>query len=359
MGTEDVILKPPVSQRPNRKMVLLTDGYSNPVTAKTASCLLRFCPSEVLAVLDRQTTVGTAEELLGIGATIPVVKALSEVPQAQSLVIGIAPPGGKIPKTWRPLVLDAIHRGMTIYSGLHDYLTDDAEFVEHALRHHATLIDIRRNQEREVANHKGLNPSCLRVHTVGQDCGVGKMLVAVELTRALQKSGMSTKFIATGQTGILVEGDGCPVDSVVSDFVSGSVEKMILEHQHHDVVVVEGQGSLVHPRYSAVTLGILHGCVPHAMVLCYEAGRENYNGLEHLALPGLKPLRAIYESMASFSQPAKVIAVAMNSRRLSPQQAENERDRVREELGLPVCDVVRHGADELVQAVQNFNLPTE
>jgi uncharacterized NAD-dependent epimerase/dehydratase family protein len=111
---------------------------------------------------------------------------------------------------------------MTIYSGLHDYLIHDPEFVEQAAIHHADLVDVRRNRESEVASAQGLNESCLRLHTVGQDCGVGKMLVSVELSRSLQQAGLAAKFIATGQTGILVEGDGCPVDSVVSDFVTAA-----------------------------------------------------------------------------------------------------------------------------------------
>ena len=339
------------SSQSNRRMVVVTDGYSNPITAKTASCILRFCADEVLAVLDRQAVVSTAQELLGVGGSIPVVKSISEVRDARSLVIGIAPPGGKIPTPWRSLVLEAISRGMTIYSGLHDYLVDDPEFVGEASRSGATLVDVRRNQEHDVATCEDIRSECLRIHTVGQDCGVGKMLVSVELARALNKASLRTKFIATGQTGILVEGDGCPVDSVVSDFVSGSVEKMILEHQHHDALVIEGQGSLAHPRYSAVTLGLLHGCSPQAMILCYEVGRQSFNGLSHVPLPSLKRSREIAETMASLLGPSEVIAVAMNSRSLSDAEAEAERDRVRDEMGLPVCDVVRHGTEDLVEAV--------
>lgn len=337
-----------------RRMIVLTDGHSDPVTAKTASCLLRFCPDEVVAVLDRQASVKTSQELLGVGGEIPVVSSLQAALDADSLVIGIAPPGGRIPASWRPLVVEAIQRGMTIYSGLHDFLCLDEEFSREALRSGARLIDVRRNQEHEVAGCEGFRDSCLRIHTVGQDCGVGKMLVSVELSRALNRVDLKTKFIATGQTGILVEGDGCPVDSVVSDFLSGAVEKMILQHQQHDVLVVEGQGSLAHPRYSAVTLGLLHGCEPHAMILCYEAGREKFNGLQHISLPSLQRLRETYEMMAGLRSASKVIAVAMNSRLLSAEDAERERERIRRELNLPVCDVVRHGADDLVNAVVEF-----
>jgi uncharacterized NAD-dependent epimerase/dehydratase family protein len=152
----------------------------------------------------------------------------------------------------------------------------------------------------------------------------------------------------------MVEGDGCPIDCVVSDFVSGAVEKMILAHQHHDILMIEGQGSLSHPRYSGVTLGLLHGCMPQAMILCYEAGRKAVNGMDQIALKSLSELRSVYETMASLMCPSQVIGVAINSRLLNDQQAEQERRRVREEMGLPVCDVIRNGPDELIDAVLDF-----
>ena len=159
----------------------------------------------------------------------------------------------------------------------------------------------------------------------------------------MQRRGVDAKFVATGQTGILVEGDGCPIDCVVADFVSGAVEKQILANQHREVLFVEGQGSIAHPRYSAVTLGILHGCQPQGMILCYEAGRQYVHSMEHVPLKPLAELIAAYETMAGLMLPARVIGVAMNSRNLSDQAAEAERERVRNDLGIPVCDVIRHG----------------
>jgi uncharacterized NAD-dependent epimerase/dehydratase family protein len=201
------------------------------------------------------------------------------------------------------------------------------------------------------SNRQGLREDCLRIHTVGQDCSVGKMLAAVEIVNGLKARGKDAKFIATGQTGIMVEGDGCPVDCVVADFVNGAVEKLVLANQHHDILLVEGQGALSHPRYSSVTLGLLHGCVPHGMIMVYECGRTMVSGMEWVPLTPLKTLIEVNEVMASLAMPSRVIGVAMNSRLLSATDAEDERRRVRDELGLPVCDVVRHGAGELVDAV--------
>lgn len=334
-----------------RRMVVLTDGHSNPITAKTACCVLRYCPDEVVAVLDAAAAGTSAGELLGVGGEIPVVGEVASAAGANTLLIGIAPPGGKIPAHWRPIVLDAIRRGMHVVSGLHDFLANDQEFSEAAKRSGSSLIDVRRNDEHDVADQKDIRDDCLRILTVGQDCCVGKMVVALEVARALQKSGRSTKFVATGQTGIIIEGDGCPIDCVVSDFLSGAVEKQLLAHQHHDILMVEGQGSLAHPRYSAVTLGLLHGCMPQGMILCYEVGREAVNGMPYVGLQPLAALRDAYESMANLMGPSKVIGVAMNTRLISADAAESERARVQDELGLPACDVLRHGPGDLVEAV--------
>jgi uncharacterized NAD-dependent epimerase/dehydratase family protein len=338
----------------SRKLVILTEGHTNPHTAKTASCLVRYKREEVVALLDGTEAGKTAYDLLGVGEDVPVVSSLAQAADANTLLLGIAPPGGKIPQAWRVVILEAISRGMHVVGGLHDFLNDNAEFVEAAEQHGVTLTDVRKNEERDIARRVGIRDDCLRVLTVGHDCSIGKMVTSVELTNALNAAGNDAKFIATGQTGIMVEGDGCPIDRVIADFVSGAVEKMILEHQHHDILIVEGQGSLVHPSYSAVTLGLLHGALPQAMVLCYEIGREGVTGIEHLPIPPLAKIRELNELMASVSQPSRVIGVAMNSRKVNAEEAEAERERVREELGLPVCDVIRHGPGELVDAIVQF-----
>ena len=254
----------------SRKLVILTEGHTNPHTAKTASCIIRYRRDEVVALLDSTQAGKTTHDLLAVGGDLPVVATLAEAPGANTLLLGIAPPGGRIPVSWRATILEAIGKGMNVLAGLHDFLTDDAEFVAAAQRHGVTLTDVRKNEERTIARRLGIRGDCLRVLTVGHDCSVGKMLTSVELTHALQARGQLTKFIATGQTGIMVEGDGCPIDRVISDFVSGAVEKMILAQQHHDILVVEGQGSLVHPSYSAVTVGLLDGALPQAIIIFYK-----------------------------------------------------------------------------------------
>jgi uncharacterized NAD-dependent epimerase/dehydratase family protein len=334
-----------------RRLIILTDGYNHAHIAKTAICVIRYKPEEVVAVLDRPGAGKTCQEVLGVGGAIPVVGLLADAPSANTLLIGIAPPGGKIPPAWRAIVLEAIGRKMTVVSGLHDFLNDDPEFARAAKEHGVQLIDVRRNEEHDVANRKGIREGCLRIHTIGTDCSVGKMLTSVEVMRGLSRRGVDSKFVATGQTGIMIEGDGCPVDRVISDFVAGAAEKLVLANQDHEVIVIEGQGSLFHPRYSCVTLGLLHGAIPDGLILCYEMGRDRIFGMEEFSLPSLRKAIEVYEVMANVMHPCRVIGVAINGNKFSDAEVAAQREKVRKELGLPACDVIRHGSDELVEAV--------
>ncbi len=332
-------------------MIILTDGHSDLHTAKTAICVVRYRPEEVVAVLDRDTAGKTCAEVLGAGGDIPIVASLDDAPGANTLLIGIAPPGGKIPGPWRPIVLAAITRGMTIISGLHELMRDDDEFRRAAEQHGAELIDLRANDERDVATGEPFRPECLRIHTIANDCSCGKMVTAVEVTEGLKRGGLDAAFAATGQTGIMVAGDGCAVDRVIADFVSGAAEKLILANQHRDAIVVEGQGSLFHPRYSAVTLGLLHGVKPHGLILCYEMGRSVTFGMEDYPLPPLEKVIDFYEAAANIMNPCHVIGVAVNGQRFSDAEVDAECEWVERELRLPACDVIRQGPTKLVEAV--------
>ncbi len=333
-----------------RRIVILTQGHSDPNTAKTAASVIRYGDEEVLALLDDTQIGRTAGELLGVGDNIPVVGHLDDVPTANTLLIGIAIHGGRIPEAWRPIILTAIRRGMNIVSGLHEFLSDDVELVTTAREHGAQLLDIRKNDHQQELTRDGYHTKCLRIHTVGNDCNVGKLVTSIELTKALKDAGHDAKLVATGQTGIMIEGDGCPIDAVVSDFVNGAAEQLVIQNQHHDILVIEGQGSIAHPRFSAVTLGLLHGCVPHGLIVCCEVGRTHYRGLD-VRIPPLAKIIQANKAMASLIHPCKVIGVAVNCSKVSAAAAETEKTRLREQLGLPVCDVVMDGPQELVSAV--------
>jgi len=308
-----------------------------------------------VAVFDPDNAGRLAREFLETGGDTPMISKLEEAPGADTLVMGIAPPGGRIPVAWRAVLLEAIDRGMNILSGLHDFLSDDVELVSAASAKNVKITDVRKNNFRQIARREGLNPNCLRIHTVGHDCSVGKMVVSLELARGLKARGRDAEFVATGQTGIMVAGAGLPLDCIVADFVSGGAEQLVLDNQHHEIIVVEGQGSLVHPSYSGVTLSLLHGCLPHALVFVFEAGRDCVGGLDHVQLPSLAKQRELFEQMASIYQPCEVIGFAMNGRRLLPDDAHRLAQQVENEMQLPVVDVIRDGADRLLDAVERFH----
>ncbi len=334
-----------------RKMIILTDGHYSPHAAKTAICVVRYKPHEVLAVLDRDLAGKTCSEVMGTGGEIPFVSSLAEAPQANTLLIGIAPPGGKIPAPWRPIVLEAIARKLTVVSGLHDFLRDDTEFSQAAAENGVRLIDLRDNDEHDVASGRPFRDGCLRIHTVANDCSCGKMVASVELALGLKRAGLDAAFVATGQTGIMVAGGGCPVDRVISDFLSGAAEKLVLDNQHHEVIVVEGQGSLYHPRYSGVTFGLLHGLKPDGLIFCYEMGRKTIDDLKHVVLPPHAKAIEFYETCANVMHACRVIGVAVNGQHFAEDDVAAECERVGKGLGLPTCDVIRQGPEKLVRAV--------
>ncbi|MEL6109629.1 MAG: DUF1611 domain-containing protein [Planctomycetota bacterium] len=332
-----------------RRIVLLTEGFSDPFYAKTAISLLRYRGPEVIAILDSGIAAQSSRELFGVG-DVPVVASLDGL-HADAVFLGTATVGGKLPSSWKKILLDALSRGLDVVSGTHEFLIDDPDFRQLAQANGCRLIDVRRNAEYSTSTGEPFRAECLRIHTVGQDCSLGKMVVALELQRALMRRGEDAHFVATGQTGIMISGDGIPVDCVVADFVNGSVEALVRRHEHHDILVIEGQGSISHPSFSAVTMGLLHGCAPQALIYCYEVGRTNVKGLDTVWLHPHRKMMDAYVTNASLRSPAEIIGIAMNGRNASPEEIKAERDRMTAAFHLPVCDVYRDGPDTLVDAV--------
>jgi len=334
----------------HRRIILLTDDYSTPFLAKTAISLLRYRGHDIAAVLESDQAGGTAQELFSTGGDVPVVSELSDVPDADALYVGIAPPGGKLPQPWRPIVRQAIEGRLDVVSGLHDFLTDDPDLVRAAKSSGAGLLDVRRNTLKNTAGCCEFRRGNVRIHSVGHDCSIGKMVATVELQRALAAAGHDATFLATGQTGIMISGDGVPIDCVVGDFISGAAEQIVKRNDGHDFSLIEGQGSISHPAFSAVTLGLLHGCAPDGLVYCYEAGRTHVKGLDHVPLPCMTQQLKAIESLANLRHSCKTIGIAINTRTLTPTQAHAEVQRAEEQFELPACDVYRDGPDKLVEA---------
>ncbi len=342
---------------PPRRLLVLAEGQFSVHHAKTAIGVIRYGRDPVVAVLDSTRAGGSVADVLP-GYDIPFVAsveealALPEPPTA--LLIGIAPTGGRLPGEWRTTILAALDAGLHVLSGLHQFLGDDPEFAAAARAGGANIIDYRRPPERmDTAVGRRHGPGKRVILTVGTDCAIGKMSVALELAAAGRRAGRNALMVPTGQTGQMIEGWGVAVDRVISDFENGTVEWLVEEGEARgDWLIVEGQGSLDHPAYSAVTLGLIHGATPHAMVMVHKPGLEEHD-FDHLpeasfpiaSLPGFIDL---HERVAGLVAPSRVVAVALNTS-LIPDDAAARRaiEATAAETGLPCDDVVRFGPDAL------------
>jgi len=346
-----------------RRLVILTEGNFGPHHGKTAMGVIRYGTDPIAAVLDSSIAGRNVREWLP-GVDIPAVATLAEAlaldEPPNTLLIGIAPTGGKLPDSWRRTILAAIDAGLDIHSGLHTFIGDDPEFAAAAAARGTEIVDYRRPPERkETAVGRPHAPGKRVILTVGTDCAIGKMSVALELRKSGLAQGDKVAFVPTGQTGMMIDGWGVAVDRVISDFVQGTVEWMLEEgEQRGDWLIVEGQGSLDHPAYSSVTLGLIHGSTPHAMVMVHKPGLENHD-FDHrpdarfpiAKLPGFIKL---HEQVAGLVAPSKVVGIALNTM-LYPNDADARRviDEIAAETGLPTDDPVRFGADRLWPAVRD------
>jgi uncharacterized NAD-dependent epimerase/dehydratase family protein len=272
----------------------------------------------------------------------------------QVALVGVATQGGRFPPAWRDMLRACIANGLSIENGLHEMLADDAELRPLADAAGVELRDLRRPPHGlDCATGANLEVDARIVLTVGSDCAIGKMTVSLELDRTARERGLASVFVPTGQTGIAIAGWGISVDAVVSDFLSGAAEQLLLEGRRRggELLVVEGQGSLVHPAYSGVTLGLYHGSVPHVLVLCHRVGSTEIEGSPGHPIPPLADLVALHEQAALPRRPARVVAIALNTAGLDDGAAHAAAARVVEETGLPACDVVRDGAGVLLDAV--------
>jgi uncharacterized NAD-dependent epimerase/dehydratase family protein len=334
-----------------KRYLILAEGFSgDPHYGKTARGVVRYRHEDVVALLDSQRAGETMDGLPIVGA---VEDALGFEPN--TALVGVATPGGRFPPAWRELLKSAVAAGMDVENGLHQFLADDDELSELAHRHGVELRDLRRPPAGlSVPTGANLEVPATIVLTVGSDCAIGKKTVALELDLEARRRGLASRFVPTGQTGMVIAGWGIAIDAVVADFLAGAAERLVVEgHERggEDVLFVEGQGSLVHPAYSGVTMGLLHGSAPHALVLCHLAGATEVEGFPGHRLPSLTELVQLHERAALPARPAKVVAVALNTRDLDDGEARAAVAATAEETGLPTDDPVRFGSTRLVDAV--------
>lgn len=270
---------------------------------------------------------------------------------ARTLIIGVANRGGRLSESWIRELLPALEAGMDIANGLHQRLGAIPELAEMAAMLGRRLIDVRHpNLEFEVGN--GRKRPGKRLLAVGTDCSTGKMYTTLALEREMRARGMDADFRATGQTGILIAGTGVCIDAVVADFISGAVETLCPANAPDHWDLIEGQGSLFHPSFAGVSLGLLHGAQPDALVMCHEPTRRHMRGVPDYPLPGLEECIAANEAAARLTNPnARCIGLAINTAKLSAAEAERLLRETEARLGLPCVDPVRTGVAALVDRI--------
>ncbi|QFT57882.1 hypothetical protein FIU94_03510 [Sulfitobacter sp. THAF37] len=273
---------------------------------------------------------------------------------AKTLVIGVANRGGVISAAWKEVLVEALDMGFDIASGLHNLLSREKVLVAAAEKNGRSLHDVRvPNVEYPIAN--GKKRTGKRVLAVGTDCSVGKMYTALALDAAMKERGMKSSFRATGQTGILITGEGVPLDAVIADFMAGSIEYLTPDNDPDHWDVIEGQGSLFHVSFSGVTMALIHGGQPDALILCHEPTRAHMRGLPDYTLPSLEAVRDLSLMLAQVANPdCKVVGVSVNTQHLSEQEAKDYLAKVEAEMGLPAVDPFRHGADRLAEALEKL-----
>jgi uncharacterized NAD-dependent epimerase/dehydratase family protein len=335
----------------DRRYLILAEGFSaDPHYGKTARGVIRYRRDDVVAVLD-STRAGETQDGLPVVATVNDALCFNPT----TALVGVATEGGRFPPAWRELLKSCIRKGLDVESGLHEFIGDDPELSELAARYGVELRDLRRPPaDLNVPTGRNLELPARIVLTVGTDCAIGKKTVALELDRDARARGLRSQFVPTGQTGIVIAGWGIAVDAVVADFLAGAAERLVVEGYERggeDLLVVEGQGSLIHPSYSGVTMGLLHGAAPHSLVLCHQAGLTEVLGHPGHAIPPLRELVDLYERASLPARRARVEAVAVNTSGLDDAGAREAVASAEAETGLPADDPVRFGAERLAGAL--------
>ena len=339
---------------PSQPIALYAEATLGQLNAKMAEGILRYGRNPAVAVIDSTQVGRRVRDLCALDSDVPVVGTLSDAAAlgARVLVLGTAPSGGRLPQDWMTVLRQAVAEGLSIVNGMHDRLEP---VLGAGLRPGQWIWDLRvpQGDMPPIAMARAAALSNVRVLMVGTDMAIGKMTAGLELTRSLQAMGRDAAFLATGQTGIAITGRGIPLDAIRVDHAAGAVERMVIEAAGHEVLVIEGQGSLLHPG-STATLPLMRGSCCTAMVLCHRAGMDRLDTLGDVRVPPLRQVIALNEAVAAAAgalTPARVVGMALNTARLSPEAAADALKRVEDDTGLPAADPVRQGAGRLAEAV--------
>jgi uncharacterized NAD-dependent epimerase/dehydratase family protein len=335
-----------------KKYLILAEGLSHdPHYAKTASGVIRYRRESVVAILD-SSRAGESED--GIPFVPTVEDALPYEPN--TALVGVATQGGVFPGDWHELLRTCVVNGLDLENGLHVRLHEIPGLAELAAQQGVELVDLREPpSDLSTATGENLDVDATIVLSVGSDCAIGKMTATCELDLEARRRGLRSVFVPTGQTGIAIGGWGISVDAVVSDFLAGAAERLVVEGARRgDLLWVEGQGAILHPIYSGVTVGLMHGSAPHLYVLCHEVGRDVVEGdPTESPIPSLSELVDLHERLSLKRRPARVACIALNTSKVSEDDARQAIAAAEEETELPADDPVRFGAGKLLDAVLN------
>lgn len=341
----------------NKAIIYAQDSFGGS-SAKTAIGFIKYGLCETVAVIDRKLAGKPSCEILGFPSSVPIVSSIEEAkkkfPFADVLLIGIAPAGGRFPEKWIPDMKKALDLKLNIVNGLHDFASDIAGLKTEAEKNKLFIWDVRKTEKKfKIASARLLDFSNTVVLTVGTDAAIGKMTVSLELAKWANKTGRTAKFVATGQTGMMISGSGVPIDAITGDFMAGAIEEEIVRSitSKSDIIFVEGQGSIMHPGWSGVTLALLHGALPHKLVLCHKAGREFLKETK-IKIESLNQFIKIYEYMSLPLRKAKVVAIALNTYLMPESKSIDLIKKAEDETGLPADDVVRFSSEKLLKACQ-------
>tara|TARA_B100000029_G_scaffold516383_1_gene629317 strand:- start:7354 stop:8388 length:1035 start_codon:yes stop_codon:yes gene_type:complete len=338
-----------------KKYAVLVEGRFNFLYAKTANAILRFKSETVVCCIDSENNGKTTEEVIKLGGKTPIVSSLEAAKKFKpnTLLIGIATQGGFLPGNMRRTVREAILSGLDVISGLHEFLSDDSEFSSLAKTNGVNIIDLRKPPS-PLPFSKGTwkmrkTPTLL---TVGDDCDTGKMTAAWELKSELESRGKNVVFIGTGQTGILLGGNGVAVDAIVSDFEAGSIEAEIDRatlNDDLDLIIVEGQGSISHMAYSGVTMGLLHGVMPDMLLMCHEPARE-IDTFNHPMID-LGEIMDIYIQLIRIFKPCEIVGLSLITHTEDENKAKETIEWYQCKYGIPSADFVRFGGESVIDKV--------
>ncbi|MGA0317599.1 MAG: DUF1611 domain-containing protein [Flavobacteriaceae bacterium] len=341
--------------KPTHKIAIYMDGHINSDYGKMGSGVVRYLPNPLVGVIDRTYAGDQVKDHMPSSKEAPILASLAEAVAlgAEVLILGIAPSGGRIPEEWNPVIEEALHAGMSIVNGLHDLISPRwASFIKDPKKQ--WIWDVRVPQFiPQIASGKAAELSNKRVLFIGTDMAVGKMTAGLELYAHYLKNQTAVGFVATGQIGITITGKGIPLDAFKVDHACGAVEQAVLEQKEKALVLVEGQGSLLHPG-STATLPLMRGSCPTHLILCLRADKAFLRSPDHIRIPDLNKFITLNEQLCTVEgtyPQAKVVAVAANTSTLSDTEAETYIAQLEQQIQLPVTDPVRYGVQKLVDAI--------